>query len=319
VLGVTSLIETEGLSKNFGPIEAVRGISFSVGRGEVLGFLGPNGAGKSTTMKMLAGFLTPSAGRASICGHDVTSDGIAAKRAIGYLPEGAPAYPDMTPAGFLDFIARVRGYRGAEVAKRVAASVERVDLRGVLHQPIDTLSKGFKRRVGLAQALLHDPEVLILDEPTDGLDPNQKHQVRTLIEGMAGDKAIIISTHILEEVDAVCTRAMVIAKGRILADGTPGELEARSRFHNAVYVRGLDPLPEPVVAELQALPGVAGIEYPERSNDIGLYVMPQPEADLLAGVRALLARNGVLVAELRVERGRLDGVFRSLTTAAIPS
>jgi len=186
----------------------------------------------------------------------------------------------------------------------------------VLYQPIDTLSKGFKRRVGLAQALLHDPEVLILDEPTDGLDPNQKHQVRTLIQGMAKDKAIIISTHILEEVDAVCTRAMVIAKGRVLADGTPGELEARSRYHNAIYLRAALPLPQKLLAALAALPGVAAVEPAGRAQDLGCYVLPADSRDLLTSVRDLAAKQGVVLDELRLERGRLDGVFRDITTAA---
>jgi ABC-2 type transport system ATP-binding protein len=311
------LIEIEGLAKNFGPIEAVRGISFTVDRGEVLGFLGPNGAGKSTTMKMLAGFLTPSAGRASICGHDVVEDGLAARRCLGYLPEGAPAYPDMTAGGFLDFIARIRGYRGQEAEARVKQAVERVELENVLNQPIETLSKGFKRRVGLAQALLHDPEVLILDEPTDGLDPNQKHQVRSLIQGMAHDKAIIISTHILEEVDAVCTRAMVIAKGRVLADGTPDALEARSPYHHAVYVRGVEALPQSVLDALTLLPGVRRLEVAtERSGETGVHVLPQGAADLLPAVRGVLEQHRIQVADLHVERGRLDGVFRDITMAA---
>ncbi|GGF22128.1 ABC transporter ATP-binding protein [Aliidongia dinghuensis] len=312
---MTHLIEIHGLVKNFGPIEAVKGISFTVDRGEVLGFLGPNGAGKSTTMKMAAGFLAPSAGRAIICGHDVEKEPLAAKRKLGYLPEGAPAYPDMTTAGFLSFIAQVRGYRGAEARRRVAEAAERLELGGVMYQPIETLSKGFKRRVGLAQALLHDPEVLILDEPTDGLDPNQKHQVRELIHGMARDKAIIISTHILEEVDAVCTRAMVIAHGTVLADGTPGELEARSRYHNAVFVRGAAPFGDGIVGALAALPGVAAVEPGGRSDAAGLYVLAQNGADLLPAVREAMAEHGIPVAELRLERGRLDGVFRDITAA----
>lgn len=224
---MSEMLVIDHLSKHFGPIVAVDDIAMSVGRGEVLGFLGPNGAGKSTTMKMVAGFLEPTSGTASICGVDVLSDPIGAKRLIGYLPEGDPAYGDMSVAGFLAFVAGIRGYDGAERAKRVADAVERADLGNVLHQVIETLSKGFKRRVGLAQAILHDPEVLILDEPTDGLDPIQKHQVRDLIRGMSEDKAIIISTHILEEVDAICNRAVVIAKGKLLMDGTPAELAAR--------------------------------------------------------------------------------------------
>jgi len=310
------LIEIEGLAKSFGSIEAVRGISFSLDRGEVLGFLGPNGAGKSTTMKMLAGFLTPSAGRARICGHDVVTDGLAARRRLGYLPEGAPAYPDMAAGDFLKFVANVRGYRGAEARRVVAQAVERVELGAVLNQPIETLSKGFKRRVGLAQALLHDPDVLILDEPTDGLDPNQKHHVRELIAGMAATKAIIISTHILEEVDAVCTRAMVIAGGRILVDGTPAELEARSPYHHAVYVRTTTPVPDAILAELAALPQVRRLEPSGRADDTGIYVLPADDADTAQYVRHLLGLRGVAVAELRVERGRLDGVFRDITQAA---
>jgi ABC-2 type transport system ATP-binding protein len=227
---VTSLIEIEGLTKRFGGFTAVDGVSLTVAKGEVLGFLGPNGAGKSTTMRMLAGFITPNAGRARICGHDVQEDGVAARRNLGYLPEGAPLYPEMTVLAFLRFIARIRGYSGGEVAERVEDAVRLTTLDGVRLQPIETLSKGFKRRVGLAQALLHDPPVLVLDEPTDGLDPNQKHEVRTLIARLAPDKAIVISTHILEEVEAVCTRAVIIAAGRVVADSTPKELAARDPY-----------------------------------------------------------------------------------------
>jgi ABC-2 type transport system ATP-binding protein len=222
------MIEIKNLSKAFGDLKAVDDISFSVQRGEVLGFLGPNGAGKSTTMKMLTGFLDPSAGTATVCGHEVSAQPIEVKRKIGYLPEGAPLYADMTPQSFLEFIAEVRGIPAAERPSRMAEVVSKVHIEGVLHQRIETLSKGFKRRVGLAQAILHDPEVLILDEPTDGLDPNQKHEVRALISEMAKDKVIVLSTHILEEVDAVCTRAIIISEGRILFDGTPAELKARS-------------------------------------------------------------------------------------------
>jgi ABC-2 type transport system ATP-binding protein len=225
--GQPVLIEIAGLTKRFGSFTAVDNVSFNVARGEVLGFLGPNGAGKSTTMRMLAGFMIPSAGTARICGHDVQTDGVAARRALGFLPEGAPTYPEMTVSGFLTFCAKVRGFSGKELAGRVQHAVELTRLEGVLLQPVETLSKGFKRRVGLAQALLHDPEVLVLDEPTDGLDPNQKHEVRLLIAQMAPEKAIVISTHILEEVDAVCSRAIIIAAGRVVADATPAELQAR--------------------------------------------------------------------------------------------
>ena len=222
-----ALIEIDGLTKRFGAFTAVDHVSFQVRRGEVLGFLGPNGAGKSTTMRMLAGFMTPTAGTARILGHDVQADSVAARRALGYLPEGAPTYPEMPVEGFLRFCARIRGFSGSDLADRVERALGLTALQGVRLQPVETLSKGFKRRVGLAQALLHDPPVLVLDEPTDGLDPNQKHEVRRLIAHMAPQKAIVISTHILEEVDAVCTRAIVIAGGRIVADGTPEQLEAQ--------------------------------------------------------------------------------------------
>ena len=224
---MVALIEIAGLTKRFGSFTAVNDVSFSVARGEVLGFLGPNGAGKSTTMRMLAGFMVPSAGTARICGHDVQTGGVAARANLGFLPEGAPTYPEMTVESFLRFVGRVRGYRGIELDERVERALALTTLRGVRLQTVETLSKGFKRRVGLAQALLHDPPVLVLDEPTDGLDPNQKHEVRTLIRQMAPEKAIVISTHILEEVDAVCSRAIIIAGGRIIADATPEQLANR--------------------------------------------------------------------------------------------
>jgi ABC-2 type transport system ATP-binding protein len=222
------MIEVSHLTKRYGEVVAVDDLSFRVQPGEILGFLGPNGAGKSTTMRIVAGFVTPTSGRAVVCGHDVARDSLAARRALGYLPEGAPSYPEMTPRGFLAFIADVRGLTGDLRRRRLDEAVERLGLGPVLDRAIDTLSKGFRRRVGLAQAILHDPPVLVLDEPTDGLDPNQKHEVRTLIGAMAPGKTIVISTHILEEVDAVCTRAIIVANGRLLADDTPRALAARA-------------------------------------------------------------------------------------------
>ena len=221
------MLKVGNLKKDFGSFQAVKGISFSVGKGEVLGFLGPNGAGKSTTMRMITGFLPPTSGRAVICGHDVTTDPVGAKRCLGYLPESAPSYRAMTVEDFLTFIAKIRGFSGAEVKRRVEAVIEKAKLSGVARQTIDTLSKGYRQRTCFAQAIIHDPQVLIMDEPTDGLDPNQKFTVREMIREMAADKAIIISTHILEEVDAVCTRAIVIANGEIKADGTPAELRSK--------------------------------------------------------------------------------------------
>jgi ABC-2 type transport system ATP-binding protein len=286
-------------------------VSFAVARGEVLGFLGPNGAGKSTTMKMITGFLAPTSGSAEICGCDVLAQPIAAKRHIGYLPEGAPVYPDMTPLGFLRFIARIRGFAGAEAERRMALAIERTTLAEVLHQPIETLSKGFKRRVGLAQALLHDPDVLILDEPTDGLDPNQKHEVRRLIASMP-EKAIVISTHILEEVDAVCTRAVVIAQGRVLADGTPRALEARSRHHNAVRLALAEDGVDAATALLR-LPGVAAVEPVDDADGSAMMIFPRDGKSIVAEVTDLVRTAGWAVSALRVERGRLDDVFRAIT------
>lgn len=220
------MLKVENLKKSFGSFEAVKGISFSVAKGEVLGFLGPNGAGKSTTMRMITGFIPPTSGTAVICGHDILKDPIGAKSALGYLPEAAPSYRAMTVEDFLTFIAKARGFSGAAVKERVAAVIEKARLTNVAKQTIDTLSKGYRQRTCFAQAILHDPQVLIMDEPTDGLDPNQKFVVREMIKEMAKEKAIIISTHILEEVDAVCTRAIIIAQGEVKADGTPEKLRA---------------------------------------------------------------------------------------------
>jgi len=308
------MIELKSLTKEFGSFTAVDALSFTVREGEVLGFLGPNGAGKSTTMKMVTGFMRPTSGTAVVQGHDVAREPIAVKRAVGYLPEGAPAYPDMTPESFLRFCAETRGYSGAERDRRVGATAERVNLAGVMRQPIDTLSKGYKRRVGLAQALLHDPRVLILDEPTDGLDPNQKHEVRELIRGLGREKVIVLSTHILEEVEAVCTRAVIISRGRIVADTTPGALQARARSHNAVRVR-LRVVPEGLVGALRALEGVADVEA-LAPND--LRIVPADGRSLIAPVSDLLRARAVQSDELRVEVGRLDEVFRSLTAEAVP-
>ncbi|MCW3149149.1 ABC transporter ATP-binding protein [Stutzerimonas stutzeri] len=306
------MIELKSLTKRFAQHTAVDALSFSVQPGEVLGFLGPNGAGKSTTMKMLTGFLAPTSGSASILGFDIQSQTLQAQRQIGYLPEGAPCYGDMTVRGFLEFIAEVRGFRGADKRQRVEAAVEQVELEKVLGQSIETLSKGFKRRVGLAQAILHDPKVLILDEPTDGLDPNQKHQVRQLIQGLAHDKIVIISTHILEEVSAVCTRAVIIAGGKLVADGTPLELEGRSKYHQAVTLVSDGALDADALA---ALPGVAGVEVNELERS--LTVLAQPGQVIFPQVNALISQRGWAVKELDVERGRLDEVFRSLTRGEV--
>jgi ABC-2 type transport system ATP-binding protein len=313
------MLEIARLSKQFGPLVAVDDVSFTVPPGEVLGFLGPNGAGKSTTMKMVSGFLAPTSGTAVICGHDILRDPLRAKRRFGYLPEGAPAYPDMSAAEFLGFIAHIRGFRGAEAKKRIAHIAELINLAEVMHQPIETLSKGYRRRVGVAQALLHDPDVVILDEPTDGLDPNQKHEMRGIIQQMSPQKAIIISTHLLEEVEAVCSRAIIIARGRILADGTPTELAARSRHHNAVRV-GLPAAgtQSTIADELAKLPGVASIEQASDADGEGFWLFSRDRRPIVADVADLVRARGWTVTGIRADRGRLDDVFRAITTAPPP-
>jgi ABC-2 type transport system ATP-binding protein len=306
------MIKTEHLTKRYDSLTAVDDVSFDVGPGEVLGFLGPNGAGKTTTMRMIAGFVSPTAGKASICGHDIDTQPLQAKASLGYLPEGAPSYGEMTVGGFLEFIADVRRLEGARRRARLDYVIEHLQLGKVLEQSIETLSKGFRRRVGLAQAIVHDPPVLILDEPTDGLDPNQKHEVRTLINSMARDKIIVISTHILEEVDAVCTRAIVIARGRIVADDTPVSLAAKSRYHNAVSLQleHADQLASAREA-VAALPSVAGVEVSER--DARLTALPRSGATILPAVSELALRQGLKLKELHLESGRLDEVFRTIT------
>ena len=306
------MIKTEHLIKRYKTLTAVDDVSFQVGPGEVLGFLGPNGAGKTTTMRMLAGFIAPTAGTASICGHDIQADPLAAKASLGYLPEGAPSYGEMTVRGFLDFIAELRHLEGARRQSRLDHVIGRLQLEKVLEQTIETLSKGFRRRVGLAQAMIGDPPVLILDEPTDGLDPNQKQEVRVLINEMAKDKIIVISTHILEEVEAVCTRAIIIARGRIVADDTPATLATQSRYHNAVSLQleTPDQLSD-ARAAIAALPSVAAVEVTERYAR--LTALPKAGATILPAIAELATRQGLRLKELHLESGRLDEVFRNIT------
>ncbi|HBK57078.1 MAG TPA: ABC transporter ATP-binding protein [Xanthomonadales bacterium] len=304
------MIKTHSLSKRYGDKLAVDDVSFTVEPGEVLGFLGPNGAGKSTTMKMIAGFLTPTGGTASVCGHDVSSEPLAARRSLGYLPEGAPSYGEMTVTGFLGFVADVRGLDGERRRERLADAIERLDLSAVLGQPVDTLSKGFRRRVGLAAAILHDPPVLVLDEPTDGLDPNQKHQVRELIRELSRQRTIVISTHILEEVNAVCTRAIIIAQGRVLVDESPEALEQRSRYHGALSMQVEDSVA--VRAAIEGMPGVAGVQVDVRSGRV--FVFPASGQALADPVAERLRARGLGFSDSRIERGRLDEVFRTITT-----
>jgi len=306
-------IEARALSKTYGSLAAVDKLSFVVEAGEVLGFLGPNGAGKSTTMKMLTGFLAPTSGTALVNGHDIMENSLAARRCTGYLPEGAPAYGEMSVRRFLEFIARARGFAGKDVARAAAAAIERLNLEGVPEQSIETLSKGFKRRVGLAQAIIHDPSVLILDEPTDGLDPNQKHEIRRLIREMSQEKIIVISTHLLEEVHAVCNRAMIISDGRLLVDDTPAGLIARSRYHDAVTL--VVEQPERVASVLSELPEARKVELREGE----LTVFPAQGHKLFEVVSNAVREHGWAVSELRLEAGRLDEVFRQVTQGGATS
>ena len=307
------MIEIRHLVKRFGNLLAVNDLSFSVAPGEVLGFLGPNGAGKSTTMKILTGFLRPSAGRVSIFGFDIEQDTIAAQRQLGYLPEGAPCYEEMTPRTFLQFVAAARGLKGEHAKARFQQVVETMSLQTVLDQRIETLSKGFKRRVGLAQAIIHDPRVLILDEPTDGLDPNQKHQVREMIRGLAKDKIVIISTHILEEVTAVCTRAIIIARGQVVADCEPQALEQQSKYHNALTLVFEESVAAQDYQNLFAeLEPVASVVAREGDNDLTLFPR-QKDQSMLLDVSQLVRDRKLPVTGISQEKGRLDEVFRAVT------
>jgi len=306
------MIRIENLVKTFGAKRAVDGVSFAVERGEVLGFLGPNGAGKSTTMRMVTGFIPPTEGTVRVGDHDVVESPLAAKRLIGYLPEAAPSYPDMTVEGFLSFAADMRGLAGDAKKRAIAQVVERCFLDSVIQQSIDTLSKGYRHRTCLAQALIHDPEVLILDEPTDGLDPNQKHEVRNLIRELGATKAIVFSTHILEEVDAACTRAIIIDRGKIVANGTPAELRAMSELAGAVTLHASGADAEAMTRKLAALEAVARVD----AVNGGVRAFPRdasPGGSLIGEVVALAAREGWRLDLLRTEEGQLDEVFRRIT------
>lgn len=303
------MIECLNLSKHFGSLKAVDDLSFTAHQGQVLGFLGPNGAGKSTTMKMITGFLTPTSGVVKVSGINLATDPIAVKNKIGYLPEGAPSYHEMQVGPFLHFIAKMRNIDAAQQQSAVDSVVTRLNLSQVYYQKIDTLSKGFKRRVGLAQAIIHDPEVLVMDEPTDGLDPNQKHQVRELITTMSKNKTIILSTHILEEVHAVCDRAIIIANGHIVADNTPTELESMSRYHHAVsFVADLDTT---LLNNIRRLDCVRDVTYNARLKETTVY--PTQGLFIFDEVSHFLRQQGIQVSSLKMEAGRLDEVFRNIT------
>lgn len=311
------MIKVQNLTKSFGPKIAVNNISFSVERGEVLGFLGPNGAGKSTSMRMITGFIPANSGTITVGGFDVSENPIEAKKLIGYLPENAPAYTDMTVGGFLHFTAELRGLRGEEKNKAVNRAVDMCFLANVIHQSVDTLSKGYRHRTCLAQSLIHDPDVLVLDEPTDGLDPNQKHEVRTLIRKMGEKKAIVFSTHILEEVEAACTRAIIIDRGQIVANGTPAELLQRSDNSGAVLVRIGGASGSDVSQRLSALPGARkALIITEEGSTVSARVFPKPDSrngDLARSIAETVIKENWKIEELHTEEGRLDEVFRSIT------
>lgn len=302
------LVDVRGLVKHYGPIRAVDGLDFTVRRGDVLGFMGPNGAGKTTAMRILTGFLEPDAGSVVMAGHDIATESLAARQKVGYLPENAPAYGEMTVSGFLEFVAEARGV--VDVPSAIARVVASTGLQRVQHQTIDTLSKGFKRRVGLAQALIHDPEVLILDEPTDGLDPNQKAMVQDLIAKLSGDKCIILSTHILDEVERVCNRAMIINQGRILVDSTPAELVTRAPEHNVVRLTLAEDRPE-LPKALGERPWCDRVEVSKDGDGVSLAIHPKDGGNHLSEILELAADATLLSVEQR--EGRLDDVFRAVT------
>ncbi len=305
------MIETRQLGKRYGALDAVAGLNLRVEPGQALALLGPNGAGKTTSLRMLAGFLVPTTGTASVCGHDVMHDGIAARRSLGYLPEGAPAYGEFAVAEFLAFAARVRGLTGISGTRRMDEVIDRLGLRAVLPRPIETLSKGYRRRVCLAQAILHDPPVLILDEPTDGLDPNQQREVHALIRGMAHQRAIIVSTHALEEVGAICNRVAILARGHLCMEGSPAELERQSRYYHAVSFRApADALARELIGRL---PAVAAVEVDAIDGRVTAF--PRPGEEIFPAVVELLQAQRVRVEELQLERGRLEDVFRRVTGA----
>jgi len=303
------MIETERLGKRYGALQAVDDLHLRVAAGQVLGLLGPNGAGKSTSMRMIAGFLLPTSGRARVCGHDVVRDPIPARRALGYLPEGAPSYGEMKVREFLLFVARVRGLTGIPRNRRLDEMIALLQLQSVLEQSIETLSKGFRRRVCLAQALLHDPPALILDEPTDGLDPNQQREVHALIRDMARDRAIILCTHALNEVRTVCNRVAILAGGRLRAQGTPAELEMQSRYHGAVSFHA--PANALLRELLARVPEVDSVEVDPADGRVTVF--PRAGKRILGEVQDLLEAQRVQVDELQLERGRLDEVFRRIT------
>lgn len=305
------MISVKNITKKFADFLAVDDLSFEVKAGDVVGFLGPNGAGKSTSMKMITGFLRPDAGDVVVAGYSVSQDPIEVQKRIGYLPEGAPAYGDMTVLQFLSFIADVREISASDKQSRIADVIAKVQLESVLNKPIDNLSKGFKRRVGLAQAIIHDPDILILDEPTDGLDPNQKHQVRRLIQNLATNKIVVVSTHILEEVTAVCNRVIIIANGKLCFNDTPDALLKQSKYHNAITLHAKGSVEPSLFDSVASINSVVMSATPN-----SLTIFPNKGADVLQEVQNVIKDNDLMIEQLYIEQGRLDEVFRDITGEA---
>ena len=308
------MLKVKNLYKRFDSFVAVDRIGFDVAAGDILGFLGPNGAGKSTTMKMICGYLKPTSGSVGIYDYDIAADPIAAKKLIGYLPEGAPTYGDMSVKDFLGFITEVRGLSKEQTRNGMDYVIEELALKDVLMQPIETLSKGFKRRVGLAQALIHDPKVLIMDEPTDGLDPNQKHHVRTLINSLSESKIVVISTHILEEVIAVCNRALIIAQGKLLINTTPDKLLTQSRYQNTLSLYSEN---EDLLTDIKTMPGVKSLEYDTLSKRWLVFVKKDAKMSVYQQLEGWISNRTPKVNDLRIEHGRLDDVFRKITEGSL--
>lgn len=308
------MINVQNLVKKFGQFTAVNNISLQVNKGEVVGFLGPNGAGKSTTMKIITCFQTPTAGNVTVNNYDIHKDPLKVRESLGYLPESAPSYPDMTVLSFLKFIAQIRNFSKADCKKKIDRVIEICMLNTVLHKKIENLSKGFKQRTCFAQALIHDPEILVLDEPTDGLDPNQKHLIRNLIKSFGKEKAIILSTHILEEVDAVCDRAIIISKGEIVANGTPTDLKMNSDYYGAVSLTIGEKDSSKVKKVLEDLTLVLKVDLIEEVNSIRYLVYPKDKKSPITGIIFETAKNfGWNIQQIFTDEGRLDDVFRKLT------
>lgn len=309
------MITLENVTRKFGSFVAVDNLSMTVPKGQVLGFLGPNGAGKTTTMRMISGFLTPSAGKITVCGYDVAENPVEVKRHIGYMPEVASSYNDMTVLSFLNFIAEARGLSGSAKEKAVEKVVADISLSNVLYQPIDTLSKGYKRRVGLAQALVHDPAVLILDEPTEGLDPNQKREIRILIRDLQKDKSIIISTHVLEEVEAMCSRAVIIDKGKIVLDDTPRALISLSETHQTLFVLIPSYQRERAQTVFNEMPQITTTDVKRESDEAYLFTLiPKERESVTADIVEALRRQDIKILDLFIEKGRLEEVFYAFTS-----